>query len=591
MNRDNSKNKLPLVDVLIRKPKFLKIAEKMRNLSEKEFWSLYEKEKDNKINRRYIILGRAYYDLKFFSDMFFKHLEEDIEEKKWIGHVSDPYNKMHLDYFKRFNPNLKASKEIVLASRGASKTTLFCLIDPIHRIMFGTENFIVILASTAPLVRHKVKDIGLELSSNELLHEFFNIRIGENSSEKILVNTDFGESYITGQSFFSQIRGLKKGSFRPTYIIGDDTTHGERVFSEVQRAKAKRQFYTDIFNTKTPTTSFLFIGTVIHKDDLVMELSKLPDWRSSKYPSIESYPNNLDLWDKWESIYSDPELDIDQRMQKSDQFYKDNKEKMNEGVEVLWKEREDILYLMKERMSIGKKAFNAEKQMIPFLSDDSLLTKIYWFTTNHINEAGNECIKIKETGTLIEVSQKVLKENRFDYYYALDPATGERRSQSYKKELSFSARVLGMKDRKTGKMYVFQVIMDRKAPSEVIDEMYELYRKYNFVRLGVETNLFKDLFGDVIKMKRKEFRGKYDEDILLPIYEIYANEKKEQRIYTIEPPITRGDVIFSKNLTPKFVTQLEDYPNCTHNDGLDALEILLKISDPKNKLKRSYFQL
>lgn len=582
---------LLLKSVLIRKSKFFRIAEKIKNLSEIEFWNLYEKEKDCEINRRYIVLGRAYHDLKFFADMFFKHLEEDNEEKKWIGHTSHPYNKMHLDYFKRFNPNLKASKEIIFASRGAAKTTLFCLIDPMHRALFGTEKFVVVLSSTAPLVRNKIKDIGAELISNERLNDFFNIRMSENSAEKILLTTDFGECYITGQGFFSQIRGLKKGSNRPTYILGDDTTHGERVFSEVQREKAKRQFYTDIFNTKEPDTSFLFFGTVIHKDDLIMDLSKLPDWKSFKYPSIESHPKNLDLWNKWESIYSDPELDVDQRAEKSNKFYEDNKDKMNEGVEVLWQEREDILYLMKERMTIGRKAFNAEKQMIPFLSDESLLTKIHWFTQNHTNKEGKECIKIEDTGALIEVTQEILQEHRFDYYYALDPATGERKTQSYKKELSFSARVLGMKDRKTGKMYIFQVIMDRKAPSEVIDEMYELHRKYNFVRLGVETNLFKDLFGDVIKMKRKEFRGKYDEDIYLPIYEIYANEKKEQRIYTIEPPITRGDVMFSKSLIPKFVTQLEDYPNCTHNDGLDALEILLKISDPKNKLKRSHIGL
>lgn len=562
---------------------FLVLAEKVKNLKNEDFKKLYLKTQNKRL-----IVARAYFDLQFFAKFFFSttqphHLIEGKTEV--VGHTKDPFNQMHFDYFRKFNPSEKSAHTLIRASRGSAKTTLLCIIDPLHRICFGTEKYIVILSSTAPLARQKSKDIYSEIINNDKLRLFFNLTLRDKkiSKEAFMVKSDFGSCFIQSQGFFSQIRGTKVGSERPTRIIYDDVTHGEGVFSEAQREKAERQFNTDIKQSSQPGTNHILIGTALHAEDLLNKLHANPMYESSTYKAIIKWPTNMNLWDDWENIYKDTELNSKEKGIKALKFYTDNKKKMNEGCKVLWEDREDIHYLMKERLTIGRRAFGAEKQMEPFLTGEALFQNIRWFYPTEFN--GNQGYYIEQEDRFIENEY-----NRFQYYYALDPSTGERKSNTKNTSLSQSARLICAKDIETGNIYVLDAIMDRKPPSDIIYEMYELHNIYNFVRMGFEENLFRDLFRDAIKLVKKEYaennRG-YAPD--LPWHSIWASKSKENRIYSVEPLVSAGKVLFNKYLSPNFLTQLQDYPNCDHNDGLDALEIMCKITDSKTKLSKMAF--
>ena len=159
---------------------------------------------------------------------------------------------------------------------------------------------------------------------------------------------------------------------------------------------------------------------------------------------------------------------------------------MNEGSEVLWPEREDLYYLMKERMTIGRRAFGSEKQMEPYLTGDSLFQNIQWFSEEKRDGV---------SGYYVHSSKQFIEKepNRFQMYYALDPSTGEEKKQTQKKTLSKSARIIASKDLDTGRVYILQAILDRKPPSQIIFEMFDLHNKFDFVRMGIEENLFKGL--------------------------------------------------------------------------------------------------
>lgn len=89
------------------------------------------------------------------------------------------------------------------------------------------------------------------------------------------------------------------------------------------------------------------------------ELANRADFDIVKFASIISWPTHLDtLWAQWIKYYhSDKDKCV--------KFYQDNKDKMNEGVHVLWPEKEDILTLMQMRENIGYQAFASEKQNDP----------------------------------------------------------------------------------------------------------------------------------------------------------------------------------------------------------------------------------
>ena len=550
---------------------FLLLAKKLKDLEWDKFYAVCEQ---NPASLSLLVRAKCYYDLKFFSKFFFTDEQNGVK----VGHCKDPFNKMHLDFFKDFDPEERGIETVILAARGSAKTTLVCLIYALHKICYSTEKYILLLSSTLPRTREKTRDIHSEVTHNDLLKRIFFLTFEGNrqaSKESFVINSRYGECYVHGQSFNSQIRGAKYKNSRITLALLDDVVHGEEVFSEEQRIKALRQFNTDLKLSSQPGTNFIYIGTRIHNEDLGSELARRPTWKSREYPAFERWPDNMKLWNEWEDIYRNPSYIKEVAEAKAHKFYLKNKKEMIKGAKVLWPERENVYDLMKERLDIGPRAFDAEKQMIPFLSGESLFQNISYFQWD--TRDGMEGFFIPKFNKFIPYDS-----GRFTKYYALDPATGERKKATQKKTLSKSARIIAAKDEKTGFVYVIDCWMDRKPPSKIIYEMYDLHHHHDFYKMGFEENLFKELFGDYIKIMKEKWRDDHKIKLELPTIPVWNSIKKEQRIYGIEPKVSSGKILINKHIAPDFLAQLKTYPNSDHNDGLDALEILMQVIERKN---------
>ena len=526
--------------------------------------------KPDEIEQSREIIIQACTDIRVFTDCFFRP-----------RHVNNEYNKLHLDYFKSFYPHEHGRHLVIQAARGAAKTTLICLIDVLYRVCYGTDKYILILSSTKPLAVEKTTEIVNEINENDLLRAFYGIKLisKKNSKQNIEIQTMAGRCSVRSQGFQSQIRGTKYQGSRPSRIICDDIIHGTRVFSEVQREKEKRIFYTDVKMTSEPSTSIVVIGTPLHNEDVISTAFKDPTWESKKYPAIIHWPKNMELWGQWEKIFENPKIDKNDRLSEARKFYEANKKAMDEGAVVLWPDREDLYYLMVERYRIGRRAFNAEKQLQPFVEGESLFQKINFFEID-FNIPTRERFVVWENGYKMPYNQ-----HEYQFYYALDPGTGEMKKINSSKPLSQSARVCGRLHVESGVMYIYKVIMDRNPQSKIIKEMVDLHVQYGFTKMAVEKNLYRDLYIPYMRELLDKYNKAHDLKIDLPITSVYAQEKKEQRIYSLEPAITTGKIMFDKYLAEDFITQLKDYPNCDRNDGLDALEILMKVSNPYNKLR------
>ena len=118
--------------------------------------------------------------------------------------------------------------------------------------------------------------------------------------------------------------------------------------------------------------------------------------------------------------------------------------------------------------------------------------------------------------------------------------------------------------------------------------MFRLDKKFGFWRMGVEADLFKDLYREAISMVGKKlFPGNQKP----ALYEVYQKEDKEKRIYTLEPDINFGRIRFSQSLSQTAKEQLKVYPHCEKNDFLDAMEIIKRLANPNNRFKAMDFGL
>ena len=113
-----------------------------------------------------------------------------------------------------------------------------------------------------------------------------------------------------------------------------------------------------------------------------MELHRTPGWISRVFQSIARWPQNMSLWQQWETIYTDlanPNYQADAR-----EFFYQHRAAMEAGAVVLWPAVEDLYTLMCMRVESGRSAFEREKQNSPINPDlcewpEAYFDETIWF--------------------------------------------------------------------------------------------------------------------------------------------------------------------------------------------------------------------
>jgi len=113
-------------------------------------------------------------------------------------------------------------------------------------------------------------------------------------------------------------------------------------------------FNRAVANAGTPQTNVLVLGTALHRDCLVLRLSRAAGWQARTFRAIERWPDRTDLWGQWEQIFT--AVDDAAREGKARAFYEAQAEELSRGCVLLWPERESLYELMVHRTTIGHAA-------------------------------------------------------------------------------------------------------------------------------------------------------------------------------------------------------------------------------------------
>lgn len=502
-------------------------------------------------------------DLELFAIRFFPH------------YCKHPFNQFHYDMFSSFKFGERKVRRARGAPRGYAKSTFQALIKPIHDLCYGLEKFIVIFSNREDQALGKLKDIRNELLANTDLVDFYGIsfpskQVAAGSFKAFAGN--FGckfEAYGTG----SQVRGIRDGAARPTKIILDDVEHSEEVENEAIRQKYFNWYQEDVVKIGDETTNIEFIGTVLHRSSLLQDLINNPLYDSKLYKAVISWATRQDLWEEWKKLLLDLEVPLHERLGKSRQFYKENETAMLEGTQVLWPQKEPYLALMEELVEGGRRAFFKEKQNEPLGSDDKVFTRFHWYRETERN--GEKGMLIEDTGVFVPL--KLCRS-----YGTMDPSTGQTKAK-VGKQGDFAVIVAGLLDPK-GRVFVHRDWTRRAPPTKQIEQIFLHHDEWHFEKFGVETNLYRNLLLPNILDARRKIEAERKKIIRLPFYDIQAIENKEKRIYSLEPKVTNGYLLFNRNLSQEFKNQFEDFPKASHDDAPDCVEMLYGLVHNRYKM-------
>lgn len=290
--------------------------------------------------------------------------------------------------------------------RGSGKTSL-CEAAAVWALLYGHRRFLVLVGADEKKAVKLLESIKKELDSNDRLGEDFpevcfpiseleNIarRCKGQTCEKqpthITWSTDevvfptVPKSKVAGSvlkvaGITASIRGLKHktsagDSIRPDLVVLDDPQTDDSANSLTQCQTREHILMGAIINLAGPgkKISGFMPCTVIRPGDMadnILNRDKNPEWNGERWKLLYEMPTRMDLWDKYREVRGDW-FRSEKKTQHPNDYYANDREEMDRGSRVAWKERKnpDELSAVQHCMNLlfrNEFAFYAEYQNDP----------------------------------------------------------------------------------------------------------------------------------------------------------------------------------------------------------------------------------
>ena len=129
-------------------------------------------------------------------------------------------------------------------------------------------------------------------------------------------------STIAVRGITSGIRGMKKGTMRPTLVLLDDLQDAETAENPESVEKLLSLIRKDIMALGgKQRLSILQTATPIYPEDLVDHIKADVSWKTTTWPAIIKYPNDMSLWQQYFKMFDSENVD-DKPHEDSLAFYK-----------------------------------------------------------------------------------------------------------------------------------------------------------------------------------------------------------------------------------------------------------------------------
>lgn len=459
---------------------------------------------------------------RFFCKTYFPHYVDETESV------------LHQYLFKRL-PEIsgteKGVREAIIAPRGEAKSTIATQLHTIWEIITAqTHNTVIIMDAFETQAAPMLQAIQAELDTNPRLSQDYPDISGAGPvwkvGELITRNNIKIKAFGAGQ----KIRGIRHGPYRPDRIKLDDIENDENVKNPEQREKIFKWLKKAVLKLGPPDGSVkvLYIGTLLHYDSVLAKTIKLPSFRHKLFKSIIEWPDNMDLWEKWEEVLRNDGEDA------AEAFYIVRKAAMEMGAIVSWPAKRPLYLLMTERAD-DRHAFDCEFQNDPTNEDDATFTGIkFW----------------------------VHCPDRWVFYGACDPSLGKKN-----KKRDPSAIGVGGYDRQKGILYVVEASIKRRVPDLIIENIIDYQREYNCLCWAIEAVQFQEFMRTTL-MKKGKKRG-----VAIPTRAVIPHTDKDLRIESLEPYISNGEILLHSTQKVLY-DQLRHWPEADHDDGPDMLQML-----------------
>ena len=442
--------------------------------------------------------------------------------------------------------------EAVAAPRGEAKTTMVARLFTLWCIVTGRKRYVILIMDAIDQAYPVLSDIKTELEDNIRLQCDFPEACGRGRVWRAGAAVTANGVRIEVAGSGKKLRGRGHGAFRPDLVILDDIENDEAVRNPEQRDKLDDWLKKAVLHLGGAGQKFdvVYIGTILHYDSVLNRTLNNPLWHGARFKAVVQWPDDMALWDRWESLYRNEGEAAAQA------FYEANEAEMTAGAQTSWAAR-SILDLMKVRARNGRASFDSELQNDPVSGDDAVFAHILDKCFYRPSEIPPDAVR----------------------FGALDPSLGKSGAGR-----DPSAILVGAFDRKTGVLYVEVAQIKKRLPDLIIEDVIRLQEEYKCQAWAVETVQFQEFLKTEL-VRRGAARG-----VPVPAKGVKPNRDKLLRIESLQPHIANGLIKFDAD-QGELLGQLCHFPKAPHDDGPDALHMLWTLAAGGGGVKRCAIDL
>lgn len=281
-------------------------------------------------------------------------------------------------------------------------------------MLYGHREFVCLVGATETAALEMLESIRTEIESNELLDADFpevcypisklegivsrangqtvhgeRTRITWTANEIVLPTVK--ESVSSGiivrcAGITGRIRGMRYKrsdgrSVRPDLVIVDDPQTRDSARSLSQNRTRERILSGDILGLAGPGRKIAGIMpcTVIERGDMadvILDRDKHPEWNGERCKMLYAMPSHMELWEEYFSVMDESLRELG-NISRATEFYRENRDRMDEGAVVAWPERhnDDEESALQNAMNLMHRdhfAFSSEYQNEPMSDDEDM---------------------------------------------------------------------------------------------------------------------------------------------------------------------------------------------------------------------------
>lgn len=214
--------------------------------------------------------------------------------------------------------NLFTSQErfvAVAAPRGHAKSTAGTLAFGLASLLFGSDDFVLIVSATEALAASHLSNMARVLSDNEDLRTEFDIELLSCNETRIIARCGSRRFCVIGKGAEQSVRGTLWNQRRPSLILIDDLENDEAVMSKDRREKLSRWFYEALIPCGSRRRRVRFLGTILHVDSLLANAIEGKDkdtWLGVKFSAHRSFDDFSEIL--WPQMWPEERLRVERQM-------------------------------------------------------------------------------------------------------------------------------------------------------------------------------------------------------------------------------------------------------------------------------------